>query len=178
MKFLGKWMELECTILISLQNLSSQKNTHCMHSLISGYYLRNSEYTRQQFTDNRKLKKKKDQSVDASVLLRRDNKILMGGNMETKCGAKTEGKAIQRLPHLRILPIYSHQIQKQLWLLRSACWQELDITVSWEALPEPDKYRGKCLQPTIGLSMGSPNGGVRERTGRDEGVSLTFDGKK
>ena len=38
--------------------------------------------------------KKEDQSVDALVLLRRGNKILTGGNMETKCGAETEGKAI------------------------------------------------------------------------------------
>jgi hypothetical protein len=51
-----------------------------------------------------KFKKKEDQSVDASVLLRRGNKILMGENMETKCGAETEGKAIQRLPHLGIQP--------------------------------------------------------------------------
>jgi hypothetical protein len=41
-----------------------------------------------------KLKKKEDQSVDVLVLLRRDNKILTGGNIETKCGAETEGKAI------------------------------------------------------------------------------------
>jgi glutathione peroxidase-family protein len=33
-----------------------------------------------------KLKKKKDQSVDTSVLLRRENKILMVANTETKCG--------------------------------------------------------------------------------------------
>ena len=45
----------------------------------------------------------------SSVLLRRGNKILKGGNMETKCGAETEGKAIQRLPLLGIHPIYSHQ---------------------------------------------------------------------
>jgi hypothetical protein len=38
--------------------------------------------------------KKECQIVDASVLLKRGNKILAGGNMETKCGAKTEGKAI------------------------------------------------------------------------------------
>ena len=31
-----------------------------------------------QFTDHMKLKKKEDQSIDASVLLRRGNKILMG----------------------------------------------------------------------------------------------------
>ena len=30
------------------------------------------------------------------------------------------------------------------------------MAVSLEALPEPDKYRGKCSQPTIGVSTGSP----------------------
>jgi hypothetical protein len=34
-KFLGKWMELENTILSDVTQ--SQKNTHGMHSLISGY---------------------------------------------------------------------------------------------------------------------------------------------
>jgi hypothetical protein len=48
--------------------------------------------------------KKEDQSVEASVLLRRGNKILKGGNMETKYGAETEGKAIQRLPNLGSIP--------------------------------------------------------------------------
>jgi hypothetical protein len=47
-----------------------------------------------QLTDHVQIKKKTDQSVDASILLRRDNKILMGGYMETKCGAETEGKTI------------------------------------------------------------------------------------
>ena len=37
-----------------------------------------------QFTDHMKPKKKEDQTVDASVLFRRVNKILTGGNMETK----------------------------------------------------------------------------------------------
>jgi hypothetical protein len=47
--------------------------------------------------------------MDASVLLRRENKILKSRNMVTKCGAETEEKAIQRLPDLGINPIYSHQ---------------------------------------------------------------------
>jgi hypothetical protein len=68
-----------------------------------------------------KLKKKEDQSVDASVLLSRGSKILTGGNMETKYGAETEGNAIQRLFHLGIHPIYSHQMQTLLWMPRSAC---------------------------------------------------------
>jgi hypothetical protein len=46
-----------------------------------------------QFPDNRKLKKKEGQSVGASVLLRRENKISMRGVTETKCGAESEGKA-------------------------------------------------------------------------------------
>jgi hypothetical protein len=52
-----------------------------------------------------KLKKKEDQNVDSSVLLRRGNKISMEGVTETKCGAETEGKAIQRLLNLGIHPI-------------------------------------------------------------------------
>ena len=35
MKFLGKWMNLEDSILTEVTQ--SQKNTHDMHSLISGY---------------------------------------------------------------------------------------------------------------------------------------------
>jgi hypothetical protein len=37
-----------------------------------------------QFTDHMKPKKKEDQNMDASVLLRKVNKILTGRNMETK----------------------------------------------------------------------------------------------
>ena len=48
-----------------------------------------------QFTDHTKLNKKAYQSVDSLVLLRRGNKIPMGGNTETKYGTQTEGKAIQ-----------------------------------------------------------------------------------
>jgi hypothetical protein len=46
-----------------------------------------------------------------SVHLRRGNKIPLGGHTETKCGAETEAKIIQRLPHLGIHPIYSYQTQ-------------------------------------------------------------------
>jgi hypothetical protein len=57
----------------------------------------------------------------ASVLFRRVNKILTGGDMETKCGAATKGKAIQRLRYLGIHPIYRHQTQTLLWMLGSTC---------------------------------------------------------
>jgi hypothetical protein len=74
-----------------------------------------------QFTDHMKPKKKEDQNMYASVVFRRVNKILTGGNMETKCGAETERKAIQRLPHLGVHPIYSHQIWMLWWMPGSAC---------------------------------------------------------
>jgi hypothetical protein len=74
--------------------------------------------------------KKEDQNVDASVLFRRVNKILTGGNMETKCGAETERKGIQRLPHLGTHLIYSHQTRTLLWMLGSACGWKPDMAVS------------------------------------------------
>ena len=64
-----------------------------------------------QFRDQMKLKKKEDQSIETLALLRRGNKIPMEGYTETKCGAETEGEAIQRLPHLEIHHIYCYQTQ-------------------------------------------------------------------
>jgi hypothetical protein len=52
-----------------------------------------------------KLKKKKDQSVDTSILLRRRNKISMKRVTETNFKAETEGMTIQKLPHLGVYPI-------------------------------------------------------------------------
>jgi hypothetical protein len=57
-----------------------------------------------------KPKKKEDQSVDTSSLLRMGNKIPMEGVTETKFGAETKGWTIQRLPHPGIHPIISHQM--------------------------------------------------------------------
>ena len=67
-------------------------------------------------------KKKEEQSMDTLVLLRRGNKILTEGGTETKCGAESEGKTIQRLPHLVIHPIHSYKTQTLLWTPTSVCW--------------------------------------------------------
>jgi hypothetical protein len=56
-----------------------------------------------------KLKKKEDQTVNTSFLLRMGNKIPMEGVTETKCGTEPEGMTIQSLPHLGIHPINNHQ---------------------------------------------------------------------
>jgi hypothetical protein len=77
--------------------------------------------------------------VDASVLLRRVNKILTGGNKETKCEAEIEGKAIQRLlptphPHPRgSIPYVATNPEHY-----CGCWEVLSYgSLIW--LP-PDKF--------------------------------------
>jgi hypothetical protein len=55
--------------------------------------------------------KKKDQSMDIWILLRRGNKILMEGVTETKFGVETEGMTIQTLLYLGIHPINNQQTQ-------------------------------------------------------------------
>ena len=58
-----------------------------------------------QFAKHKKIKKREDQWVDTSFLLRIGNKIPMKGVTETRFAAKTKGWTIQRLPHLGIYPI-------------------------------------------------------------------------
>jgi hypothetical protein len=55
--------------------------------------------------------KKKDQSLDTSFLLGLVNKTPLEGVTETKFGVDMEGRTIQRLPHLGIHTINSHQTQ-------------------------------------------------------------------
>ena len=68
-----------------------------------------------------KLKKKEDQSVDTSLLLRMGNKIPMEGVIETKFRAEKELRTTQRLPHTGIHPIYNHQTQTLLHLPERFC---------------------------------------------------------
>jgi hypothetical protein len=74
-----------------------------------------------QFAKHMKLKKKEDQRVDTSFLLRIGNKIPMEGVAETKFGAKTEGRTIQRLPHPGIHTIISHQTRTLLHMPARFC---------------------------------------------------------
>jgi hypothetical protein len=66
-------------------------------------------------------KKKRDQSVDTSFLLRMKNKTPMEGVTETKFGAETEGRTIQRLPYPGFHPINSHQTQTLLHMPARFC---------------------------------------------------------
>jgi hypothetical protein len=56
-----------------------------------------------------KFKKEGNQCADTSFLLRIGNKIPMEGVTVTTFGAKMKAWTIQRLPHMGIHPIISHQ---------------------------------------------------------------------
>jgi hypothetical protein len=96
------------------------------------------------------------------------------GNTNSKSGAETEEKAIQRLPHLGIHPICIPYVKPRhyCWHQEVICWQEPLIAVCWEALSKADQYRCGCSQPTIRLSTGPQwrSYGKDWRKGRTEGV--------
>jgi hypothetical protein len=64
-----------------------------------------------QLPKHKKSRKKKDQLMDTTFLPIIGNKLSMEGVAETKFGAKIKGCTIQRLPHLGVHPIISHQKQ-------------------------------------------------------------------
>jgi hypothetical protein len=101
MKLLCIWMKLENINLSEI--IYSQKNTHDKWILAQELRI-----PKVQFTTTG--------TLDILMLLRRGNKIPMEGVTETKCGAENEEMTNQRLPHLGIHPIYSHQSQTLLWM--------------------------------------------------------------
>jgi hypothetical protein len=68
--------------------------------------------------------KKEDRCVDTSVLLRRGNKIPIDKDTETKCGAATEGKAIQRLPIWGSIPYTNTKPRRY-----CECWEVLALLI-------------------------------------------------
>jgi hypothetical protein len=75
MKFLGKWMELENIIMSKV--IQSQKNTHDTFTF-KWILAQKLGIPNIQFTDQLKLKKKEDQSMNTLVLCRMKNEMLMG----------------------------------------------------------------------------------------------------
>jgi hypothetical protein len=104
-----------------------------------------------------KLKKKEDQSMATSFLLRMGNKIAMEGVTETKFGADMEGRTIQRVLHPGIHPIHNQPPNSDTTAYASnILLKGPDIAVSCEALPVSGKYRSGCSQSSIGWSTGPP----------------------
>ena len=94
--------------------------------------------------------------MDASFLLRIDNKIPMKGVTETKIGDETEGTTMQRLPHLGIHSLINHQTQTPLYMPARFCQQDPDIADSCEAMPVPGKYRSGFSESSIGWNTWPP----------------------
>jgi hypothetical protein len=57
-----------------------------------------------------------------------------------KFGAKMKGWTIQRLPHLGIHPIISHQTQTLLHMPERFCWRDPVIAVSYDAVAFCEYY--------------------------------------
>ena len=91
-----------------------------------------------------------------SFLPRIGNKISMEGVAEKKFGAKMKRWTIQRLPHLGVHPIISHQMQILLHMPARFCRKDSDIAVLCEASPVSGKYRSGCSQSSIGWNTGPP----------------------
>ena len=105
-------MDLEGIILSEVTH--SQKKSLDMHSL-------KLRIPKIQFAKQKKIKKREDQRVDTSFLLRIGNKIPMKGVKETKFGAKTKGWTIQTLPHPGVNSITSHRMQTLLHMPERFC---------------------------------------------------------
>ena len=94
--------------------------------------------------------------MDTSALLRMGNKISTEGVRETKFGAETKGRTMQRLPHPGIQTIISHQMQTLLHMPARFCWKDADIAISCEAMPVPGKHSSGCSQSAIGWNTWPP----------------------
>jgi hypothetical protein len=113
MKILDKWMDLR-------EITQSQKNTHDNALTDKWILAQKLRIPKIQFAKHIKLKKK-DQSVDTLILLRKGSKIPIEGVTETKFRAETEGRTIQRLPHLGGPSINNHQTQTLLHMPARFC---------------------------------------------------------
>ena len=120
-----------------------------------------------QLAKHKKIKKREDQWVDTSFLLRIGNKIHMERATETKFGAKMKGWTIQRLPHPEVHPIISHQMQTLLHMAARFCWRDPEIAVSCACSSQIQKW---MLTVIYWMDNRAPSGGARESTQWAEGV--------
>jgi hypothetical protein len=101
-----------------------------------------------------KLKKKEDQNVDTSPLLRIGDKTLLEGVTETKFGAEKKGWTIQRLPHPGT-PFHNQPPNTgTITYASKILLKDPDTAVFCEAMPAPGKHRSGCSQSAIGWNTG------------------------
>ena len=117
-----------------------------------------------QFAKHMKLKKKEEQIVDTSPLLRIGNKTSKEGVTETKFGAEKKEWTIQRLLHPGIHPIISHQTQTLLHKPARFCWKDPDIAVFSWGYASAWQTQKWMLKVSYWMEHRAPNGGGREST--------------
>ena len=103
MKFLGKWMELGNIILSEVTQKFTKE--HTWYVLPDKWIIPEAWNIQETILKPYEAQEEGRPTNRYFIFLRRGNKIPIGGDTETKCGAETKGKAIQRLPHLRFHPI-------------------------------------------------------------------------
>jgi hypothetical protein len=113
-----------------------------------------------QLTDHMRLKKKEDQNVDASVLLRRRNKIIMEGRGRKELGRarEGEGKGEQDKVWEEIVggSIEGKEIER-----RNVAVGDGELGVATRKVPDAKKARGS--QDPTGMALAEiPNKGERQ----------------
>ena len=142
---------------IQKQKQNKTKKPHTdMHSLISGYYLRSSEYPRYNSKTTWNSRRRKTNVWIIWSFLEGGTKFPWKELQRQNLEQRLKERASRDCPTPRIHSIYSRQIQTVLCIPTRACWQEPYIAVSWEALMVPDKYRSGHPQPSIWQSTESP----------------------
>jgi hypothetical protein len=128
-----------------------------------------------QFTDHMKPKKKEDQNVEASALFGRVNKI------QEEIWRQSLEQRLKERPS-RDCPTWGSIPYTVIKAGRYCGGREVlaDGSLIWLS-PErlcqsPNKFRGGCPQPTIGLSSVVPYGGVGEGTEGAEGLCRPMEG--
>ena len=119
---------------------------HTWYTLTDKWISSKAQNTKTQFTDQMKLKKKEDQSMDISILLRRGSKYPWEEIQRQSVEQRLKERPSRDCPTWVSNPIVTKPRHY------CGCQQMPDIAVSWEVLPVPNKYRGGCCQPNIGLS--------------------------
>ena len=105
-----------------------------------------------QFAKHMKFKKKEDQSVDISSLLRMGNKRSYRDKVQSRAWRNDhpETAPLGNPPYKQPPNPVTRQMPTR------ACWQEPDTAVTCEALLVPGKYRSWSSQSSIGQSTRSP----------------------
>jgi hypothetical protein len=102
-----------------------------------------------QYAKHKKIKRKEDQRVDISFLLRIEKKYpwkeLQRQNLELpqKDEPSRDYPNRRSIPHLATKPRHLH-------MPACFCWKDLDITVLCEPMPVPGNYRSGCSQSSFG----------------------------